>query len=347
MRVLLISERWESVTDEGMLVFLDRFAQFLKGRSELLVVHERGEAGTDLPLQRRPLGKSLVSPELKECLSSFRPELVLYCPTACATFNALVRHRRLSRAASPIPCALLSLQAREYAWWERPLLGFLKPWRLVVLSKQQERKYRGYGYETLAVKAGVDLEKFQPAHASAREEMRNKLGWSEQRKVVLHVGHLRAGRGLEVLSSLAKHEEFHPVLVASTANAAERSLRENLEEAGVEVHHEYLPKIEELYQAADLYCFPVRDGSGSIEFPLSVVEAMACNLPVVTTPFGALPENFSQGGGLYYFQRDEELLSLLRKALAGPVETRSKVRAFSWEAQMEQLMDELTEAMPA
>jgi len=345
MRVLLISERWESVTDEGMLVFLDRFARFLKARFPLLIVHERGSGGNDLPLRRLGLGKALVTPALEECLQSFRPELVLYCPTACATFNALVRHSRLSRACRGVPCALLSLQGREYAWWQRPLLRFVRPWRLVVLSRTQERFAHARGFATLAMRAGVDLERFQPAQEDERDRLRREFGWPREKRVVLHVGHLRSGRGLRALKSLAGQQELHLVVAASTANPADETLRRELEQAGIEVHHEYLPRIEDLYRAADLYLFPVRAGSGSIEFPLSVMEAMACNLPVVTTPFGALPENFTAGDGLHYFETLEEISAAMDAALSARVDTRAKVEGFSWEAGMDALMTLLREAM--
>jgi glycosyltransferase involved in cell wall biosynthesis len=144
---------------------------------------------------------------------------------------------------------------------------------------------------------------------------------------------------------LAGREELHLVLAASTANPADDSLRNDLEQAGIEIHHEYLPHIEDLYRASDLYLFPVRAGSGSIEFPLSVMEAMACNLPVVATPFGALPEHFAPGDGLQYFQTMQDLPAAIDAALSERADTRTKVRSFSWEAGMEQLMAKLSEAM--
>lgn len=345
MRVLLISERWETVSDEGMLVFLDRFAHFIKTRDPLLIVHERGSGANDLPLRRLVLGKVLVTPALRECLEDFKPELVLYCPTACATLNALARHSRLSRAAQGTPCALLSLQTRDYPWWQRPLLRFVRPWRLVVLSQAQGRYFTDRGFETLAVRAGVDLTRFRPAQEAERNQIRATFRWPRKKKVILHVGHLRAGRGLDAMKALAGREELHLVLAASTANPADESLERELKQVGIEVHHEYFPRIEDLYRAADLYLFPVRAGSGSIEFPLSVLEAMACNLPVVSTPFGALPESFTAGDGLQYFQAMQDLPAAIFAAMSQPIATRAKVESFSWEAGMEDLMSRLREAM--
>jgi len=60
----------------------------------------------------------------------------------------------------------------------------------------------------------------------------------------------------------------------------------------------YIKKIEEIYQLSDCYIFPITFEGGGISILLSVLEAMACNLPVVTTKFGGLPAIF-KGGDLY------------------------------------------------
>ena len=74
--------------------------------------------------------------------------------------------------------------------------------------------------------------------------------------------------------------------------------RRDLEAAGVRVLRENLPAIHELYQLADVYLFPVQRADAAMEIPLSVLEAMAVNLPIITTPFGRLTELF-EGGRLF------------------------------------------------
>ena len=72
---------------------------------------------------------------------------------------------------------------------------------------------------------------------------------------------------------------------------------------------------EELYQLSDAYLFPVLDPSGAIEMPLSVLEAMACGVPVLTTPFGDLQQRFPSGSGVVFWRSTDELmrgLDLLR-----------------------------------
>ncbi len=70
-------------------------------------------------------------------------------------------------------------------------------------------------------------------------------------------------------------------------------MADELRRAGVLLITHYLPEIVELYQAADAYVFPVPPNPAdpsAIDLPLSVLEAAACNLPILATRFGALPD---------------------------------------------------------
>jgi glycosyltransferase involved in cell wall biosynthesis len=57
------------------------------------------------------------------------------------------------------------------------------------------------------------------------------------------------------------------------------------------VDHE---KVMNLLRRADLFCFPTR----SEGFPKSVLEALACGLPVITTRVSVLPQLIGKGGGI-------------------------------------------------
>ena len=103
---------------------------------------------------------------------------------------------------------------------------------------------------------------------------------------------------------------------------------------GVRVISQYLP-IAEAYHLADGYIFPARDEVAAIGLPLSVLEALACNLPVVATPFGGLPEWLPArpDAGLYYAETDDELVAAVgRMREAAASGTRSLVSAYSWTA---------------
>jgi glycosyltransferase involved in cell wall biosynthesis len=105
-------------------------------------------------------------------------------------------------------------------------------------------------------------------------------------------------------------------MIASTSTPADPEIEASLQSAGVEIVRRYLPDIERYYQASDAYVFPVENERGSVEVPLSVLEAMACGTPVASTRFGGLPELFDEGQGLAYAADDGGLPEAIRRALA-------------------------------
>ena len=85
--------------------------------------------------------------------------------------------------------------------------------------------------------------------------------------------------------------------------------------------------------------FPVINKKACIEMPLSVLEAMACNIPVITTKFGALPRMFGGGDGLFFVEKEEDFYKGLEEVKNGAMEikTREKILPYSWENIMERL----------
>jgi glycosyltransferase involved in cell wall biosynthesis len=99
---------------------------------------------------------------------------------------------------------------------------------------------------------------------------------------------------------------------------------------------DYVEHIEELYALSDCYVFPTnpKDRTKSIEGPLSVLEAMSCNLPVITTRFGALPRMFGEShDGLFFVDGDEDIPEIidLLKTNRIKIKTREAVSSYSWE----------------
>ena len=99
---------------------------------------------------------------------------------------------------------------------------------------------------------------------------------------------------------------------------------------------------------ADLYVFPTKynhkslpksyNEIGAIDLPLSILEAMACNLPLIATPFGALPRIFREGNSFFYFQDVNDLLVKLEEAKGMKnVGTRLMVKSYDWNEIVEDL----------
>ena len=175
-----------------------------------------------------------------------------------------------------------------------------------------ERVFKAAGSRVVPMPNPVDLERFRAANAEERARVRGEWGLGS-RPVLLHVGHVKTDRRLESLIYIARCQRYEVVVVGSESLSAQGVLRSSLEAAGCRVYTQFVPDIQKIYQAADAYIFPVmpavegplfrpREAVGSIDLPLSVLEAMACNIPVVTTRYDALVRTIlpTQGFRLFY-----------------------------------------------
>jgi glycosyltransferase involved in cell wall biosynthesis len=124
---------------------------------------------------------------------------------------------------------------------------------------------------------GVATETFHPADPVTRRKLREQLGWATDRPVFLFVGRFVEKKGLAFLRALAP--ELPGVDWVFVGWGPEDPARWGL--ANVRCVGS-LPQSEivRYYQAADLLVLP-SVGEG---FPLVVQEAMACGLPVMTSP---------------------------------------------------------------
>ncbi len=158
------------------------------------------------------------------------------------------------------------------------------------LSKTMAASITNRFKSTFSVYPGVDLRKFRPVTHQEKIRLRNKYGLSEKDFIVLHVGHLLPGRNLEVIARAALITKTRLIVVVSPLFAKNQTVERRLKAANIKIISEYLQNIEEIYQLSDLYLFPTVNPGSVIDIPLSVLEALACGIPVVTTPIGGLPE---------------------------------------------------------
>jgi len=179
---------------------------------------------------------------------------------------------------------------------------------------------------------GVDLDRFRPVAPIEKQRIRNELKFPKNKKVVLHVGHLNRGRNLLCMDNLVKRGLL-PVVIGSTSVQEDVELIRSLETAGVIVIHEYIENIEKYYQAADCYVFPTVDPRSCSQIPMSIVEAMSCGLPVVSTRFEGLTMFFPDGyPGITYVDDSDMLSAKVHDALSTSAKPEpERLTCFDWE----------------
>jgi glycosyltransferase involved in cell wall biosynthesis len=146
-----------------------------------------------------------------------------------------------------------------------------------------------------AIPNGVDTALFAPANTEQKSFLRDKLNLPQKATVAIFTGRLVSYKGLPLLLKVwdeirCRHENVL-LLLAGTGGLdihnCEAELREYVKSAGLEKDVIFLGAVQnvpEYLQAADLFAFPTENDA----FPSSIVEAMACALPLVTTPVGAI-----------------------------------------------------------
>ncbi len=257
------------------------------------------------------------------------PEVIHYIPgPSLYSFILLALMKRATSAAT-----VMSLTHPDPALPKRSSCRFFKPDLLLSQTLETEEEFQALGCKLAYLPNGVDTRRFYPVSNAKKLELRRRYGIPQDAFVVLHVGNTRQVRNLESLIAL-QGEGTQVVVVSSTTIQGDAGIDTQLKAAGCQVLDQYIEVIEEVYMLADCYVFPTVDTVGAIAHPLSVMEAMACNLPVVSRRFGALPRIFEPGDGLYFFETDEELAAQVKALRIDPgvVATRDKVQQMDWDA---------------
>ncbi len=161
---------------------------------------------------------------------------------------------------------------------------------------------------------GVDTKRFRPM-----DKARSRARYGLAGKVVLSVASLRRLKGHDLLIRAIRGLDGFTLVIAG--EGAERGQLEVLaRQEGVADRVRFLgavpnAELPELYSAADVFAL----ASESEGCPNVILEAMACGLPIVATPVGAIPELVPESGRalLVPTRTAEAFQTCLASALAG------------------------------
>jgi glycosyltransferase involved in cell wall biosynthesis len=192
--------------------------------------------------------------------------------------------------------------------------------------RQHLASQNGFALERMtSVPTGIDPSLFQPRD---KHVCRQELGLPENNFLLGIVATLRSWKGhvylFEALASLqANCPDCRLIVVGDGPN--EPKLRQKLTELGIDDRVIFVGRqsnVAEWLNAFDLFCLPSYGEEG---VPQSILQAMACALPVVSTPIGSISEAVLDGQtGVLVPARDSvRLADMIQSLYADPVKRQA------------------------
>ncbi|MCX9085645.1 MAG: glycosyltransferase family 4 protein [Candidatus Methanoperedens sp.] len=149
------------------------------------------------------------------------------------------------------------------------------------------------GYKIVELPNGIDINKFSPSSPDEKIKLRQKLGIPENKVIAVFTGRLVSWKGLPLLvrvwsKVVSNNPDAVLVLVGGGGediHNCEDDLRNFVGDNNLEANVIFTGNVEnvtEYLKSADIFVFP----SENEAFGNSIIEAMACGLPVITTRTG-------------------------------------------------------------
>jgi len=179
----------------------------------------------------------------------------------------------------------------------------LTRFKLGLISKYAMKRYQAYGLDVTL----VPLRHKEPKKYS-RDNLRRQYGFNKDDFIVLHVGHVEKGRGLDVIYNLAKkNKDIKFLIVTSLRYDKKMNKIENLK-----VIPKQIDDIYEIYSFVDAYIFPLKSRYSAIDVPLTVCEAERMGLPLILSDIIDLREE-SFNNAYYIRDFNKEFVNIINK----------------------------------
>lgn len=143
---------------------------------------------------------------------------------------------------------------------------------------------------------------------------------NDEIKNVLYVGHIRHTKGIkEILDASKYFKDINFILCGPIVDKDLISDLDNVKFIGSKNHDE----VKELMLSSDVFLFP----SYTEGFSLSILEAMACGLPIITTDVGANKECIKDGGIICKLKDSDSIVEAINRLMDKDI--RVKMSAYN------------------
>jgi len=191
-----------------------------------------------------------------------------------------------------------SLIFKSFLWLRNTILRRADTFVAISSEIASELTAHGVSPEIIhMIPNSVDTHRFCPVSPHEKRVLRQKLGLPANDKIVTYSGRLVSYKGLPLLVRVwqdvqRQYPNARLVLVGSGGldiHNCEAELREYVRANGLEHSIQFagqVGNVHEYLQASDIFVFPTEREA----FGISLIEAMACGLPVVSTPVGGIKD---------------------------------------------------------
>ncbi len=166
--------------------------------------------------------------------------------------------------------------------------------KTIAVSKNLASKMMSFGVEEekiIVLRNAVDTNRFKPLK---NKTLRNSYNIKENTVLILFIGYLDIFKGIfELIDAFyeVNTKNRNTKLIIIGEGPKEEELKEKVLEMGLKKSVIFTGKISpadipKYYQSADIFVLP----SHTEGFPLVIIEAMACGLPVIASSIGGIPE---------------------------------------------------------
>lgn len=177
--------------------------------------------------------------------------------------------------------------------------------KIVVYSDYTQRRLMDLGITNVTqIDAGIDVTRF--SQAKADKCLRIRLGLREEDVLILFAGEYARLGSVNILKRImpplvTRNPRCHFLIACRILLPADRFVEANLKRtakaAGIADHVHFLGELRDfpaLLRSCDIFLFPVADMNGKIDTPLTILEAMAAGLPIITHDITPLNEIFGR-----------------------------------------------------
>lgn len=211
------------------------------------------------------------------------------------------------------------LQNKKYWLIEYLLLKFRKDIHLVAVSRHiadyMQRLFPKNNIDL--VYNGIDTERFQPFD---KQKAREVLQLPLSADLIATSGRVEKIKGQRYLiQALLELPQSYCLVIAGRGRelSALQKESEALNLASRVFFLKQIEQIELVYQACDLFCLPSLDEG----LPLAILEAQACNVPVICSDVGSCAEGIDKASGQLVPPADPKAIAKACLTIARPVTT--------------------------